>query len=286
MNDDRLLTAAASALERGNALRALEHLDGIDTVSAEAWNLRAIALAQTGDASGAHDAVRRGLSLEPQHPALLYMHATMTENLESPDKAEEAYLSLLREHPNHVSGLLGYGWLLASNGDTEGARAVLERVSGHVGAGVPDALALAGVIACADGDLNTSRTLLDRGLQADPNSVRLHALRAMLASTGGEGRERTSRHLRAAAASNPRNAAALGYSARYLDHWALVPLRIFNRFSTAQIWLAWIATLFVLRRILPDGPLLIVVLVYVSLAVYSWVAPPVLRWWLRRKGEL
>ena len=142
------------------------------------------------------------------------------------------------------------------------------------------------MIEASEGNIKQSRTLLERGLEADPNSTRLHALRAMLASAGGEGAGRTSAHLRAAAASNPRQAAALGYEARYLQHWSMAPLRTLSRFSTAQLWLGWVAIIFALRALWPDGPILWIVLGYLCFVVYSWAYPPLFRKWLKRKGEL
>lgn len=286
MNDEKLLHAATAALERGNAARALEHLNAVDQVSEGAWTLRALALAQTGDEAGSFDAVHRGLSMGPDNPALLALRAELTERRDGPQAAETAYLALLRAHPNHTSGLLGYGWLLGSNGDTEGAKAVLARISGHIRNEVPDALALEGMIACSEGNLRESRAYLERGLQADPNSVRLHTLRALLASAGGEGAKRTSNHLQTAAEIDPRRAAQLGYEARFLSHWALAPMRLIDRVGTAQLWIAWIATFLTLRTLWPNGPIGWIVLVYVSFAIYTWVAPPLLRRWLRRKGEL
>ncbi len=286
MNDDQLLQAAIGALERGNAVRALEHLDGIETVTATAWNLRAVALANSGEMPAAQEAVQRGLSLDADNAPLLLLNAELLEKQQHPVAAEQAYLDLLRSYPTYVSGLLGYGWLLATNGDPEGAQAVLDRVGPHVQSESPEALALGGLIACSEGRINESRSLLQRGLEADPNSIRLHSLRAIIAAISGEGTGVMATHMKTAASINPVHGAKMGYEARYVRHWALAPSRLVDRVGTARLWLLWIAIFFGLRRFWPDGPIGWIALVYVIFALYTWIAPPILRRWLRRKGEL
>jgi len=286
VNDDQLAESALNALQRGNAQRAQEHLFAVERPSGFVWYLRAVAAGMLGHEAEARTAIERGLSMEPNSPELLMLLAGQHEEDGAVSEAEAVYLALLNESPAYHPALISYARLLATAGDPVGATKVMDRVPGHVQAGDPDALHALGVIALSEGRLKDSQRLVDAGLELDPNSVRLHALQAAQASLDPKKSKSMVTHLSSAAAADPRQAAALGYEARFISHPLMAPVRLIDRIGAARLWIGWLVVLFGLPRIWPNAPMLWIALAYICFALYSWIAPPMLRRWLRRKGEL
>lgn len=285
MNDDQIIQAAASALERGNPQRAREHLQALPEPSAQVWHLKAVSFQLEGRHSEAVQAVQRGLSMEPGNLALRLLHADLVSD-ERPGDAEALYLGILNDYPNEPDALLSYAWLLATQGDADGAGIVMDRVPGHIRANAPQALGIDGLIALHRGKMTQSREFLDRGLQRDPNSLFLHSLQVAQASVDRRGGKRMVAHMGTAAATDPRLAAGLGYEGRYLSHPLMAPIRLVDRVGTVQLWIGWIIFIMLVRQFWTSAPLGWIVLGYLTFAIYTWITPPLLRFWLKRKGQL
>ena len=67
--------------------------------------------------------------------------------------------------------------------------------------------------------------------------------------------------------------------ARVNAHWLLYPLRFIHRIGGAKIWVGFIGAYFILRRVGPPVVATAVILTYLVIVVYSWVIPPIVRWW-------
>jgi hypothetical protein len=69
---------------------------------------------------------------------------------------------------------------------------------------------------------------------------------------------------------------------RVIAHPLLVPLWPLFRFGALRTWLAAVAVLVMLRLVLPSlaG---VFGLLWIGYCVYSWVAPPLVRWHVSRR---
>jgi len=93
-------------------------------------------------------------------------------------------------------------------------------------------------------------------------------------------------HMLTAAALDPEFAGAQGREARFLKHPLMAPTRLISRVGPAQLWVGWLAVLFLLPRVWPGAPMGWIVLVYILFAIYSWTVPFLLRKWMTSQGRL
>ena len=276
---------ANDAIARGNGERALEHLADADISDPTIWKIRSAAFGLLSRHADAEDACRRGLALAPGD---IELQIELARRLASQDRdadAEHAYLSVLNQFPEHVEALHGYGWLLASAGDAAGARQVLARVDPLILAVMPSFLALQGYVAMIEGRRSDAQDFLDRGLAAAPESGSMYQLQSLQASLGSRQNE-TLNFLELAAQMDPDGASALGREARFHRHPLLAMNRFANRFGPVRLWFVWLAVLYGSPRIWPAAPMNLIIIVWVTLAVWSWIGPSILRRWFVFRGQL
>ncbi len=286
MTDPAHLQLARDAIERGNGRRAIEHLATADVQDPDAWYLRSRAFALEDDDRGAEQSARQGLMVAPEYVPLLIVLGQSLSNQNRLVDAEKAFVHALNQNPEHLEALHSYAWLLAKAGDPQGAREVMAKMPPVYLAATPSGHALSGYVSLVEGNVKDARMHLDAGLTLDPDGVQLHTLKALELSIGSNDLGGASQHLRTAAQSDPAAAGALGRQARYLQHPLMRPIQLVDRIGVAQLWIAWIATLFLLPRIWPGAPMGPITIAYIGFAVYTWVVPFALRKWMERRGQL
>ena len=285
MEDSALLLARA-ALDRGNGSRALEHLSSADNDDAEVWLMRTHATLIDETYETAEQYARSGLSVDPESVGLLCALGHALQGQRRYVDAEHAFVGALNRAPESLAALRAYAWLLAEAGDLSAARSVTQKMpAAHLGAS-PDGQALLGYIALVEGDSKQAQIHLDRGLSLDPGDVQLHSLKVLQLSLQNSGNENVTKHMTIAATLDPERAGGLGRDARYLNHPLMRPLHLIDRVGPAQLWLGWIASLWLIPRIWPAAPMGWIVAVYLCLAVYSWTVPFLLRKRMENRGQL
>lgn len=267
--------------------RALEVLEGRqnDVEDPEYWELRATALVELERHTDAIDAAARGLELDPDDIVLLLMSALAHRGAGDLAAAERAFLAALRIDPENSALLSQYALLVARAGQLDKARRLLDE------AARVDPLSLhvvqaRGVIAFLSGDDKAAARHAEAVLADDPEELSAHLLRGSALSQRGWSRE-ARRHFETAARYDPsdHDVAQIARRSRWATHPLMWPLLPFERFGPGKVWLAYIA-LFAVTAGLGIGWLVIpLVIVYLTLVVYSWVVPPLLLRWLKWRAR-
>ena len=286
MTTNRNLVAARAALGRGNPARALEHINDSKAFDqAETWQLQTQAYLALNRIDEARQSVSQGLRLEPQNSQLEILYSRVLSRANQYQEAEASLLRVLGREPQNVDALFYYGWLLAEAGDSDGARNVIDALPDWARASDPNTMALQAYVAIIDGKKAESARYLQTGLEIDPENTHLRQLAGIRESMDHR-MGAAADHLIGAAMADPSRAGDLGREGRYLNHPLMAPTRLITRIGPGRLWIAWIMLLFIGRRVLPTAVLVPLVVIYLTGAIYSWVAPPLLRAWLKRKGEL
>ncbi len=283
------LTIARHYLAVGQPARALAALDGL---AGDALNdtlvsaLRGQALYELDRYDEAAAIARAGLAHTPESIALLYLLCNCEAQLGDLAAAERAILSALRLDPEDPDLLCRYAHLVAMAGQLAKAERLVDeaaRLDPDAPAVARARVALAYVRADDRAVDRQSRQLL----MADPDDDYGHRMLGVAMANTGQ-MAPAARHLGVAVRLDPtdRELAEAARESRLWAHPLLWPLRPLNSFSPARvyIWLGMIALVFVLLALGYDwapGLILVLVLVYCVFCVYSWVAPPLLRLWLR-----
>jgi Flp pilus assembly protein TadD len=272
----RAREALASLSQHGHALAARP----------EAWALRGRALLNLNRYDEAAKALELGLGLDAEDLDLLYLLGFAELRRHRLEAAERRLLDALRMAPESPVLLSTYAEVVGRAGQFRKARALLERVE-----------------------------------QADPESEDLNRVRALLATLEGRDREAAKRardwvadspeepaaHLTAAVTLGTVGKAGAGYrhareaatldarvverdaeffhEQRLRNHWSMLPLWPFQRLGPALSWAIAVGTMYGLRALGMTWLALAFALVYLALAIYSWTAPPLVRYLLRRRSR-
>jgi tetratricopeptide (TPR) repeat protein len=142
-----------------------------------------------------------------------------------------------------------------------------------------------GYAAFVRGDDQQAAAEYRRMLEHDPESVAAHYMRgAALARRGAWGS--AERHLREAAARAPADAqvADAARRLRALSHPLMLPLRPIARLGRWRIWFGWIAIYALLRATGNSVVVGVAAGIWLVFVAYTWLVPPLVRWWLRRRS--
>lgn len=266
------------------SLATLARADGELLDSALYWELRARALGALDRHEEAGEAAARGLGLDGQDTDLMRLRADALAELGRLAEAERVILGALALQPEDVEPLCSYA-LVAARGD----------------------------------QVEKATRLADRAAALEPDSRRVEATRLVLAHLRGEGR-RVREHARTLLADAPDDAGshyAAGFAesshgragaaarhfgmaarldpgdpdyataaraARYAAHPLLWPLRPFEWLGAAGTWLVAMGVILALQLSGLTAAAALAALAYVALCLYSWLVPPLLRAWLRRRS--
>jgi predicted Zn-dependent protease len=273
-------------LEMGQPQQALEALGRVSTDQIEEpffWLLQAQAYYDMDRLESAKQAVRQGLNRAPEHPFLLLLLTNCESKLGNLAAAERAILAALHRDPEDPTLLCRYALLLAKGDQLDKAEALVARASQYApeDASIRSAEAL---LAYLRGD---DRRAMDASLEAlekDPESIYHRQMLGGLLMEQGQVQV-ADRYLRAAARSDPgrRGVVEAARVSRQYAHWLLWPLRPLYRWGAARVWIVCVGSLFILDFIGLSqiaGPLTIA---WIGYCVYSWVVPPLVKWWLKRR---
>lgn len=286
--DSSGLTLAEHFLHMGRpdaALEALARVGGTAAENADAWRLRAWALADLERHGEALEAARSGLRIEPDDTSLLALGSRAAAELGDLPEAERLVLAALRIDPDDAELLAQYSLLLVRGGQAKKAAAVLARAE-RIDPEDPTVVRAQALLAFLAGDDRDARRHGERILADVPDDPVGHAVLGATASARGAAGT-ASRHLDETARYDVRDhaTAALAREARIEAHWLLWPMRLVNRFGPAALWIVGIGGAFVLDS-LGAGPLgLIWLAAYVMLAIYSWTVAPLARRILQRRSS-
>lgn len=280
-----LLQLASSQLTRGRPQEALATLARLEATELEApapWVVRIAAFVALEKWEEARAALRHALSRWPENVPLRRMGATIAWQRGDAGQAEAHYLAALREAPESPDLLCGYAVMLAASGQMEKAHALVERAAGldpeH------DAVLHARWVLAnlAGNDVEAQRLAKARVARSPDDPDALAALAAEFLYVGQHSRAR-----RAFGASVRADVAAARDSQvemplRIATHWALVPLIPLRRYGLFPVALAGIIVVNVAVRLGPGWLGLPLAGTWFLYCIYSWVAPPLVEWHVRR----
>ncbi len=207
------VTAASTALARGDAAAALRHAEAVlarAPESATAHGLRGRALLLAGDARGALLAAERAKALLPQASAWHVLLGDVHVQLGELEAAVAAYRAALQQDPDDAEAHAGLVWQAELGSPMREA----ERHAARALERMPESAALHERLAATFerlGEYERALALTERALELDPHFERLHMRAAIQYARLGREAE-SARHLaRAGAArSDPALANRLG----------------------------------------------------------------------------
>lgn len=273
---------AYTLLQFGRPADALDTLArDFDAADPWSWHLRAAALIALNRHEEAARAAEDGLSEHPEQPYLLDALAAARIGLDDFAGAEEAILGALRIDAENADFLTRYAHVVARVGQIEKAEKLVERALSLE----PEsdfALQMHALLATAGTDraaaIARSRELL-RHWPEHPLGHRLLGF-----GQADDRVDEAAEHARRAVQLDPydEDAAELARELRQRSHWLMWPLRPLIKWGPAPVWIAAVATMFLLRALKLHGALSIVVVVWIVYCVYSWTVPHVVRRLTRR----
>ncbi|WP_026370338.1 tetratricopeptide repeat protein [Kallotenue papyrolyticum] len=282
----RALALARHYIEIDRPQQALEVLSrGAlgESDQTELWRWRALAHYMLDQHDQALRAAKELLALAPNDLMGLSMlglaHMARGEFAE----AEAAWLAGLRLDPEEVTLLCWYGRLMLLTDHRAKAQRLLERAQ-QIDPESAEVAHLRLLIEYTHGAARTTEQISRALLARNPHD-RL-ALRVLTDISIERGKLRhADRYLGQLVSSDPadHDVAAVARSVRAAQHWLLLPLWPLWRWGVARVWLGAVMICLIALLLRNDVLLGTVVSVYLVLVVYSWVVPPLVRWWLRRK---
>ncbi len=266
-----------------NALEQLSKSESTDLDSALYWRLRAQALYELGRDEDAIVSVRKGLELTPEDDILLYRLCRIQLRQGDFAEAERAILSALRVSPENPLYLARYGVVLAQAGQFNKADKVLQAAENRN----PESTYVVHCRSMLDFLQGKTREVVARSreqLAQNPENI---SARALLSAGLTEQHQITeaSKHASAVVIDNPNNTDMVDFARdlRFANHWLMRPLWLFRRFGSLKVWLAVIILIYGLNFAGLTIISAILLIVYLILVIYSWVVPPILRRYLRRR---
>lgn len=262
-------------LDVGQPDRALEALDGaVTTDHPGVLTTRAVAHLMAGRDEQAVAAASRALAHGPAAEPLAVIASAYSDS--SPAKAEEALLGALRLAPDSPALLGQYAMLVGACGQFDKARGLIDRAQ-QLAPHDAELHVVRSRIAYLSGDDRTARRSAEAAMSVDPRSLRA---RLVLGALHVErGRAATGRALLGSAASDhpdQREIVAGARAARALAHPLAAPLRFVHRVGPARLWIGFMVVLLALEAAGQHVAAFIVAMTYLTLALYTWIARPIL----------
>ncbi len=282
----KVLAVAQRYLEVGKADAALLALDrcpeqGLATT--EYWWLRGVALLDSQRYDEAAVVIENGLDLDPGDVDLLSLLAKARFRLGSLRSAETVILRALEIAPEWPGYLCQYAEIVAVAGQVDKAEKLLDRAASidPEFAGLDRVRFMIGDIR-GDGD-STVGHLTDL-LEADPEDA--GALALLAEKRLGEGRPaEAAEYLRRAVELEPEFAIGAEKQIREVllrGHWFLRPLAPIYKYGPMAVWMGALGAMWIFYALGYLEIAVVIGAVYFLYCVYSWVAPPLVRRYLRR----
>ena len=262
------------------ALAELSRLSPDQAGAAVAFQLRGRALMHLERWKEVDDNARRGLAEGGPDPVLLGQLGFALFEAREYANAERAFLDALALAPHDIELLCGYSRLCLHAGQADKAKQLWQRAAA-LNPHHRQVLITRVVLAIGSADDREAQRASDAYLAeypADPIALALQGQVSEMRGRSGYG------SIRQAVAADPtdRDIADLAWEARFYAHPLMVPLRPLIRLGTVKSWLIAVGIMFGLRIAGLTTLSFIAALLWVSLCVYSWIVPPLVRRWVFR----
>jgi tetratricopeptide (TPR) repeat protein len=271
----------------GDAQRAVGRLLQLQPQDPEALFLAARVAYEGGDLIEARARVADVLERNPTHEGARLVLFDVEMKAERFAQAEAVILELLRSDPDDARLLAIYGRLMLRVYQLDKARSLVNEALKRE----PEmtlALALDALLHIIHGDDARASERLGQLIADDPEAE--HVAWLALAVMESQGRHREMLEIaRQLLRTQPGNKELvdLVIGAAVAGHWSLKPLWPVLKFGwggSIALWVIGVAGLRFLRGKVSDPVLGVLTTAYLLYVVYSWVWPPLLRRWLRRRG--
>lgn len=265
----------------GRALEELDQLHGALAVSLDAALLRTVANLHADQPDRALRTAAQALGAHGPSPQLNYLLAHAYRGLGDERGAEEALLQGLELDPFHPDLLCLYAELCLHDGQLSKAQELWARAA-EVAPEADSVMRGRILLRHALGRSNEATALVREYLGRDPENPDAWALRTMLAADRGDVAQAYSSSRRLVT-GDPGNKAFVdaAIELRVAAHPALVPLRPFMRINPGAVWVGQVVI--VLIAVSSSNPVVSrgVPAIIGSFVIYSWIAPPLVRRWVR-----
>jgi Flp pilus assembly protein TadD len=280
----RSLELARHYLDLGRPEQALDALQrgDVDPEDPELFQLRACALFDSGRNSDAATAAREGLARLPESIDLLETLALAELQLGHHEEAERAIDKALKISPWNEVLHAQRALILARNGEFTKARTALEEAV-RLNPEATHVLQIrAQVEVLAESD--DADAAIEDLLSVDPENRVGHILKGDLAASRNKFGA-AARHFGTAARLDPSDSGVTeaAREARVGAHPLLAPVRPMWRFGRWRSYFLYITLLVLLAAAGLESLRRALVVVWLTIVVLSWVGPPVLRRWQRRR---
>ena len=281
-----VLARAEALLMAGRPEQALAELAGLpaaDAIGPAAGRLRCHALMQMDRWPEVVTAARAALAGTGPDPSLLYYLGRAEHECGRPEIAERALLDGLAMAPDDVDLLCAYAHLCAADNQVDKAQKLVERAAA-LQPHAPVVYAARIQVAYARGDDRAAQRISREFVAAYPENPVAHALFGGTSAARGQVGPAYS-GFRQAAAAAPAEAdfAESAMDLRIARHPMMLPVRPFMRFGPLKTWVVAVVVIFGLRQAGLTVLSGVAALAWFLLCVYSWVVPPLVRRWMRRR---
>jgi tetratricopeptide (TPR) repeat protein len=275
--------ALLAAHRPADALTELATLPAAEAIGLPAARLRCYALIQLERWPEAGLAARAGLSENGPDPDLLYVLGSAEAQAGNLQVAERALLDGLAIAPQDTDLLCAYALLCARNNQLDKAAKLLDLALAEE----PESPTVFGAriqVAHLRGDDRQAQRIAQQFVAAHPENPAAHALLGGTSAVRGQvGPAYAGLRQAAAAAPAEQAYAESAMELRIASHPLMLPIRPVLRFGPLKTWVAAIVLIYGLRLI--GLPVLagVVAVAWLLFCVYSWVVPPLVRRWMRRR---
>jgi tetratricopeptide (TPR) repeat protein len=281
-----VLARAEALLMAGRAEQALTELAGLpaaEAIGPAAARLRCHALMQLDRWPEVVASARAGLAAGGPDPALLYYLGRGEHESGHLEIAERALLDGLALAPQDVDLLCAYAHLCSAGNQVDKAEKLVERAAA-LQPHSPVVYAARIQVAYARGDDRAAQRISREFVAAYPENPVAHALFGGTSAARGQVGPAYS-GFRQAAAAAPAEAdfAESAMELRIAKHPLMLPVRPFLRFGPVKTWIVAVVVIFGLRQAGLTVLAGVAGLAWFLLCVYSWVVPPLVRRWMRRR---
>jgi tetratricopeptide (TPR) repeat protein len=280
------LTLASHYLDIDQPERTLEILDHPDSDVINHpyfWYLRGQAFYRLEKFESARQAAQKGLALAPQDVQILLLLCNCQSRLKNLAEAERAILAALQQAPENPQLICRYARLVAEGGQLDKSERLLQKAE-QIDPEHTAVQHLRVLLAFLRGNDNQAIAASETALLQNPEDSYAHFMKGQAQASQGQVNP-AARHFQQAARLEPMEQTfrSTARTSRYWTHWLLWPLQPLYRFGTVKVWLAAIVIILGLQALGFDRASGYFALAYLVLVVYSWVMPPLLRWWLKRQ---
>jgi Flp pilus assembly protein TadD len=289
LEDDsrRLLLLARHYLDIGQPNKSIESLNrvyGALLLDPDYWFIRGQALFDLNRPMEAVDVAQRGLAENPDYCPLLYLLCCCYEKIGKPSDAERAILAALRLVPEEPRFLCRYALLVGKAGQLDKAERLINEAA-RIDANHPIVPHTRTMLAFLRGNNKHAGQHSRQILASYPEDPTAHYNLGVAQHNAGN-MVGGARHMRNAARLDPQDPQIVkgARHSRASGHWLLLPLTPIHLLGPAKLWVFAILILITLNFIGLHSLARYFAITYFLLCVYSWVVPPILRWWMRRRN--